>query len=201
MAIRITSDNEKELMAAKHVFESGILNVGKLFLERNNLPTKLDVTYELKPKFPLIKNIIDKCNHKRKRLLEDIKYIVMHMSCCPDPIKVFKSKQPVLTSYVVDPDKVTMTSEDDYYPWALGNGNGRIVNQNSISVMLVSDLRGRTTEETIQLAAKLVKELMKKYNIPLSQVVRYTDVRPHCGTGDFNNPEVWQRFLQLVQES
>lgn len=49
MAIKITSDNEKELMAAKYIFDTGVLNATSAFLEKNNLPTKLDVTYKLEP--------------------------------------------------------------------------------------------------------------------------------------------------------
>lgn len=50
MAIRITSDSTIELSAIKHIIDTGVLNADALFLEKNNLPTKLNVTYQHIPK-------------------------------------------------------------------------------------------------------------------------------------------------------
>lgn len=49
MAIRITSDSAAELSAIKHIIDTGVLNVAASVLEKNNLPTKFNVTYKHTP--------------------------------------------------------------------------------------------------------------------------------------------------------
>ena len=102
--------------------------------------------------------------------------------------------------FVVDDETIVRINPDirNYYCWAVGDkkniytGGGRLygvaTNKNTLSIEICSNLkRGTTadvpnhegwffTEKSLENALKLVRYLMKQYNVPKSNVVRHYDI-------------------------
>ena len=108
---------------------------------------------------------------------------------------------------------------------------GKATNRNTISIEMCSNLKKGysvnyanhdgwyLTDETLKQCAKLVKILMKKYNIPLERVVRHYDITGKLcpgiigwndeaiytnsgkNTGKKNNSSKWLDFKKLLQET
>lgn len=147
-----------------------------------------------------------------------IKYIVLHYTGnATDTAKgnanYFKSvNRNASAHYFVDDNYVCQVVEDKDVAWAVGknygsnNLFGTVTNNNSISVEMCSK-NGRITDETFNNAVELVRQLMKKYNIPVSNVVRHYDVcSKKCpgwsgwGTGA-GGSEHWQNFRKAISTS
>lgn len=78
-------------------------------------------------------------------------------------------------------------------------------NGNSVGIELCSrkDTKGNYyfKDETIKRAAKLVKELMKKYNIPVENVIRHYDVTgKNCPAPMVSDASLWKEFLSMLSE-
>lgn len=94
--------------------------------------------------------------------------------------------------YFVDDDSVTQSVPDGCVAWSVGGGKyancsktgggkfyGKCTNTNSISIELCDDVRNGVvypSAKTIENALILTKELMKKYGISKSNVIRHFDV-------------------------
>lgn len=112
--------------------------------------------------------------------------------------------------YFVDDDSVTRSVEDLEVAWAVGGKKwsdcprtgggslyGTVTNANSISIELCDTMRdGRlmASEATLERGARLGRELMEKYDIPIERVVRHFDVTgKHC-PAYFMDPQAWAAF-------
>ena len=92
-----------------------------------------------------------------------------------DEKDIFRSVEDLKIAYSVGGSKWS-----DCHSTGGGSMYGKITNTNSISIEMCST-NGIITESTIQNAVKLGKEIMKKYNIPVSNVYRHFDVNgKHC---------------------
>lgn len=92
-----------------------------------------------------------------------------------DGQEIYQSVEDLRTAYSVGGAKWS-----DCCSTGGGSMYGRITNANSISIEMCST-NGRITEPTLQNAVTLGKALMKKYNIPISNVYRHFDVNgKHC---------------------
>lgn len=113
--------------------------------------------------------------------------------------KVFESRK-ASADFAVDDATMVQFNPDlkNYYCWSVGDKKyvnskggslyGKATNKNTISIEMCSNLKKGfngtyanhegwyLTDETIAQCAKLVKILMKKFNIPLDRVVRHYDV-------------------------
>lgn len=169
---------------------------------------------------------------KKKRT---IKYLVIHFTAGSKSTKgsangtrtVFLNRQ-ASADFAVDDVTMLQINPDplNYYCWAVGDGKGpkTITNTNSISIEICSSLKPGTsvavanhsgwyfTEAALANAAKLAKLLMKKYNIPIINVVRHYDATgKYCPgilgwndgiiydtagkkTKDKNNSSEWLKF-------
>lgn len=109
-------------------------------------------------------------------------------------------KRNASADFVVDDSSIVQINPDidNYYCWAVGdkknpytNGgqyNGKVTNRNSISIEVCSNLNKEYspkyanhagwyfTEKELDNARKLVRYLMKQYNIPKSNILRHYDV-------------------------
>ena len=100
--------------------------------------------------------------------------------------------------YFVDDTSIWQSVEDNHGAWHCGDGNGvyGIHNQNSVSIEMClpsGDVTAKTEANTIDLA----KYLMKKYNIPITKVVRHYDAsRKNC-PGQFNLDHKWSRWFKF----
>ena len=97
--------------------------------------------------------------------------------------------------YFVDDNSVWQSVEDYNSAWAVGDGKGAygITNQNSISIEMCCDSSGVISEKTETNALELVKYLMSKYNISISNIVRHYDAsRKICPNWSADN---WSRWI------
>lgn len=133
-----------------------------------------------------------------------IKYIVVHFtagrSSKPGMAlatrKVFLSRR-ASADFVVDDTTIVQINPDlkNKACWAVGDGNGKygVTNKNSISIEMCSTLKDGTSvtatnhdgwsisEAVQENTIKLIKILMQKFNIPLSNVIRHYDAsRKSC---------------------
>ena len=99
--------------------------------------------------------------------------------------------------YFVDDNSIWQSVEDYNSAWSVGDGHGihGITNQNSISIEMCCNSSGVITEKTENNALELVKYLMSKYNISISNVVRHYDAsRKICPNWTANNWSRWTSF-------
>lgn len=142
--------------------------------------------------------IANRGNYGNARSTSQIKYIVWHYTAndgdTAENNGIYFARNVVEASahYFVDSDSVLQSVPDNYVAWAVGGGKaascgktgggkfyGVANNTNSISIELCDDKRDGTiypSAETIENAIGLTRQLMKKYNVPLSNVIRHFDV-------------------------
>ena len=148
----------------------------------------------------------------------EIKYIVLHYTAGSSSKKgsamqirnAFQnSKRDASADFCVDDETIVQTNSDpkNYYCWAVGDGKGKfgITNSNCISIEMCSTLKSGTSaakcnhtgwslsNKVLDNTEKLVKHLMKKYNIPLDRVARHYDASRKSCTGiiGWNNNETY----------
>lgn len=140
-----------------------------------------------------------KSNYGAARTKDKIKYIVLHYTgnatdTAEANAKYFQTaNRKASAHYFVDSNSVYNSVKDLCIAWSVGGkkysdsantGGGKLYgkcnNSNSISVEICSK-NGVFQEKALENAAELVKELMKRYNIPLTNVIRHFDVTgKHC---------------------
>ena len=170
------------------------------------------MSYKLKKKYA------NKNNYGAKRSTSNIKYIVIHYTANDGDTdeanaNYFASRIVKASAhYFVDDDSVTQSVPDNYVAWSVGGskysnckttGGGKYytkcTNSNSISIELCDtkkDGKIYPTKKTIENAIELTRKLMKKYNIPSTNVIRHFDVTGKtcpvywCGTSEKN--QLWK---------
>lgn len=106
--------------------------------------------------------------------------------------------------YFVDDNSVWQSVEDYNSAWAVGDGKGSygITNQNSISIEMCCNSSGVISEKTETNALELVKYLMSKYNISISNIVRHYDAsRKICPNWSADNWSRWITFKNKLNET
>lgn len=75
-------------------------------------------------------------------------------------------------------------------------------NTNSLGIeVCMLDNQGRVRMDAIRNAAKLVRELMTKYDIDADHVIRHWDVTgKDCPAPMVDDPELWEQFLDMLKE-
>lgn len=140
--------------------------------------------------------IADRSNYGAKRSTSIIKYIVIHYTGndgdrAINNANYFATKKGLKASahYFVDDNSIYQSVPDNYVSYSVGvdysNGkakyHGKCTNANSINIELCDTVRNGkydVTKATINMALELTRSLMKKYGIPVSNVIRHWDV---CG--------------------
>ena len=100
--------------------------------------------------------------------------------------------------YQVDADNIYQSFPDTAQAWHAGN---RYYNQNSIGIELTVNSDGNYIG-TVEHGAELVKYLMNKHNVPISNVIRHKDASgKYCPREllDGKNGINWAKFKQMVQ--
>lgn len=158
-------------------------------------------------------DIANRSNYGNSRATSKIKYIVIHYTGNDGDTdeangKYFKNNI-VKTSahYFVDGDSVTRSVPDNYIAWHCGGGlqglNGhaywlKCTNTNSVGIELCDEKKNGKydfTDATINNAVELVKDLMKEYNIPVSNVIRHYDVTgKKCPKPFVEDEKAWNNF-------
>ena len=111
--------------------------------------------------------------------------------------------------YFVDPNEIYQSVKDSDTAWHCGRERGGSYyndcrNANSIGIEMCSVIRNGVyviPEETTKRAAKLTRELMAKYHVPISRVCRHYDVtHKECPEPWVRNPKQWEKFLAMLTE-
>jgi N-acetylmuramoyl-L-alanine amidase CwlA len=110
--------------------------------------------------------------------------------------------------YFVDPNEIYQSVKDTDTAWHCGKERGGSYfndcrNANSIGIEMCSVIRNGVyviPEATMQNAAKLTRELMAKYHVPISRVCRHYDVtHKECPEPWVRNPKQWENFLRMLE--
>jgi len=151
----------------------------------------------------------DRSNHGGSRSLSTIHYIVIHFTANNGDTARGNGKyfqRPNLKAsahYFVDENTVIQSVKDDHVAYHAGTSgqyhHTHARNKNSIGIEMCSekDTRGRYyfNEATVANTVRLVKELMKKYNVPLTHIVRHYDItHKNCPAPFVENPSQWDAF-------
>ena len=141
----------------------------------------------------------------------NIKYLVMHyvgaVSTARNNASYFKNTyRGASAHYFVDDNEVVQVVEDKDIAWHSGNEvyycGAR--NSNSLSIEMccyrMSNGNLNITSDTEARAVELAKELIKKYNIPIENVVRHYDVtHKNCPAPFVTDEERWNNFKKKLQ--
>ena len=109
--------------------------------------------------------------------------------------------------YFVDPNEIYQSVKDSDTAWHCGRERGGSYyndcrNANSIGIEMCSVIRNGVyviPEDTMKRAAKLTRELMAKYHVPVSRVCRHYDVtHKKCPEPWVRNPQLWQKFKTML---
>lgn len=131
---------------------------------------------------------------------DEIKYIVIHDtgnntdSAEANANYFCSADRQASAHYFVDDDSIIQVVEDVNAAWHCGDGAGKygITNRNSLGIEMCrvnNDITPATEVNTIE----LIKYLMKKYNLPINNVVRHYDASgKNCPSAFSNNN--WERW-------
>ena len=163
-----------------------------------------------------------KSNFGGTRALSSIRYIVLHYTANDGDsgesnAKYFqKPNRNASAHYFVDDDSITQSVPDNFIAWSVGGkkytdcektGGGKLygtaTNANSVSIEMCDtkkDGKLQAAEKTLKNAAALCMELMEKYHIDISRVIRHFDVNgKHC-PAYFMDAAAWEEFKNRLRK-
>ena len=161
-------------------------------------------------------------NYGSQRSTGDIKYIVIHYTGNDGDTAVNNGKyfqganRKASAHYFVDDSTVVHSVPDNRVAWSVGgskynNNGGRLYgvakNANTLNIEMCDDYKNGTvkaTDATINNTLILTRELMKKYNVPVSNVIRHYDVNGKSCPAYWVNDSLWKsefhdRITQAAQ--
>ena len=139
-----------------------------------------------------------------------VKYIVLHYTgnkgdtARTNTDYFYNGYRGASAHYFVDDNSIWQSVEETNSAWAVGDGHGihGITNQNSISIEMCCNSNGVISEKTESNALELVKHLMIKYNISISNVVRHYDASGKiCPNWSANNWSRWTSFKNKLENN
>lgn len=142
-----------------------------------------------------------------------IKYIVIHYTANNGDTALgntnyFKSYRGASAHYFVDETSIYQSIEDKNIAWHCGANSYKhpyCRNSNSLGVELCSYITGGKyafKPKTVDNAVWLVKELMAKYNVPITNVLRHYDVTGKiCPEPYVRDSEAWVAFKDKLTKS
>lgn len=165
-------------------------------------------------------NYADKSNYGSYRDVSKIKYIVLHYTANDGDTdesnaKFFKTpNRKASAHYFVDDDSITISVPDTYVAWSVGGsrysdykstGGASLykvcTNTNSLNIELCDTVKNGkydVSEATLANAIDLVKSLMSKYNIPISNVIRHFDVTGKKCPAYFVDSATWNSVKNRI---
>lgn len=179
--------------------------------------------------YVLKKKRAKRSNYGSKRSTQKIKHIAIHFTAndgdTDEANGRYFANNTVRASaaFFVDDDSVTESVPANYVAYSVGGAKysdckktgggkfyGKCTNTNSISIEICDDVKNGKiypSEKTIENAIALTKDLMKKYNVPQSKVIRHFDVTgkrcPAYWCGSKENDKKWKTEFwdRLVDEA
>mgnify|MGYP003371594627 FL=1 len=161
-----------------------------------------------------INKLIAHSSNFTKGRKQKIQFLVIHYTAnngdlAKSNCNYFKSpNRNASAHYFVDEKEIWKSIENNDTAWHCGtNGkyyHNKCRNYNSIGIELCSekDSKGNYyfNSETINNAIELTKMLMKKYNIPIENVIRHYDVtRKSCPAPFVSNSIAWNNFKNSLK--
>lgn len=162
-------------------------------------------------------NLANKSNYGGKRSLSSIKYIVVHYTANDGDSdegngNYFKGANRNASAHVfVDDDSCTQSVPDDYVAWSVGgnkypntNGGkfyGKATNANTLNLEMCDSKKNgvyEATPQTQENAITIIREWMKKYNIPIDRVIRHYDVTGKQCPAYFVDEKKWAEFKNKI---
>lgn len=166
-------------------------------------------------------DIAAKENFGGKRDKKEIKYLVIHYTANDGDSAVgnanyFKAHIVEASAhYFVDDNGIIQSVPDDFAAYSVGGrkypscgktGGGRFygkcTNENSINVELCDTRKNGKfdfSEETLDNAADLCRVLLKKYNIPVDNIIRHFDVTgKNCPAPFVSDEKAWKAFQERI---
>ena len=138
-----------------------------------------------------------------------IEYIVVHYTAnsgdtAQNNLDYFsRTKTGTSAHYFVDENEVCQSVQDTDVAWHCGSKNPRhpyCRNANSIGVEMCNSVGG-VPEATRARTAALVRELMDKYGLDSSHVLRHYDVTgKRCPAPWVDDPAEWMEFKKMLEE-
>lgn len=165
-------------------------------------------------------NFADRKNYGNMRFTGAVKYIVIHYTGNDGDTDEANAKYfqrnivEASAHYFVDDDSITQSVPDNYVAWSVGGAKypktkggkfyGKCTNDNSISVELCdTNKNGKFdfTEKTLNNAVELVRLLMKKYKVPVENIIRHYDVTGKvCPQPFVKSEKKWKEFKERLEE-
>lgn len=137
----------------------------------------------------------------------NIQFIVLHdtgnyTDFAKNNANYFQQNRQASAHYFIDDYNIYQVVEDINASWHCGDGGNRfgVNNHNSIGIEMCRK-NNTVTEETEKNAIELVKNLMSKYSIDITHVVRHWDAsRKNCPSSfSAENWERWINFKSKIQ--
>lgn len=190
--------------------------------------TQYDNTVEVettvqKASYTLKTNLADKSNYGSSRSTSSIKYIVWHYTANDGDTdeangKYFNSpNRNASAHYFVDDDSVTQSVPDNYVAWSVGGNRysnykttggaklyGIAKNANTLNIELCDTQKNgiyNISDKTLANAIALTKDLMKKYNIPIENVIRHFDVTGKSCPAYYVDNNKWNEVKNKIQKT
>lgn len=162
-------------------------------------------------------------NYGSYRSPSRIKYIVWHYTANDGDTdesnaRFFKSpNRKASAHYFVDDDSVTISVPDTYTAWSVGGSRyadykktgGAMLykiaaNSNTLNIELCDTIRNGiydVSPRTLENAIRLTGELMKKYNIPIANVIRHFDITGKKCPAYYVDSHKWNAVKQKISAS
>ena len=163
-------------------------------------------------------------NYGGKRNTSAIRYIVIHYTGndgdrAASNGKYFKERIVNASAhYFVDDTEIIQSVPDHCIAWSVGGNKypscsktgggqwyGKCTNNNSISIELCDTKKNAVsdfTEATLMNAVNLCQMLMKKYNVPIENVIRHFDVVGKiCPKPFVENKAAWKKWKERLVEN
>lgn len=190
--------------------------------------TQYDNTVEVettvqKASYTLKTNLADKSNYGSSRIASSIKYIVWHYTANDGDTdeangKYFNSpNRNASAHYFVDDDSVTQSVPDNYVAWSVGGSRyanykttggaklyGIAKNANTLNIELCDTKKNGkydVSDKTLANAIALTKDLMKKYNISIENVIRHFDVTGKSCPAYYVDDSLWNEVKNKIQKT
>lgn len=158
------------------------------------------------------KTIAHKSNYGGSRKTSNIKFIVIHYTGNDGDTDSANAKyfqtanRGASAHYFVDDDSVTQSVPDTNIAWHCGTSgkyyHSTCRNTNSIGVEMCDTVKDGTynlSKKTRLNVIELVQSLMKKYNIPIKNVVRHYDVtHKNCPAYFVKDEKEWIKFKNEI---
>ena len=173
--------------------------------------------------FTIKTNYAHKSNYGSYRNQSAIAYIVWHYTANDGDTdesnaKYFKTANRKSSAhYFVDDDSVTISVPDTYIAWSVGGSRyanykatggatlyKKATNKNTINIELCDTVRNGkydVSARTLENATQLTKNLMKKYNIPIANVIRHFDVTGKNCPAYYVDNQKWKQVKRQISSA